>query len=372
VFHGENTSVFNKIIRSGCKIEAIYSTIDYTPYAINRDAEIKDWCLAHGVQYYSSEDVLLHPLKKDYVLTQTGAPFKKFTPFFNEALRHKVSKPRKLLDKYWKNLTSLPEHVPFDFRSFSMHRNPRLAQHGGRKNAITALRGDGSLSAYNKFGCLSIREVYWFLHSRHSERTRGLYWRDFYYRIVWYFPNVLQLQQGCNRNFKPQYNKLQWSKNEAHFAKWCKGLTGFPIVDAGMRELNQTGNISNRMRLIVASFLVKDLHINWEEGERYFATKLIDYDPAQNNGNWQWVAGSGTDSQPYFRIFNPWNQSQKYDPDATYIKKWIPELLSIPPARIHRWFAQYNNSQYAKPIVDHDKEKKIAPKLAYSVVGKNN
>jgi deoxyribodipyrimidine photo-lyase len=165
---------------------------------------------------------------------------------------------------------------------------------------------------------------------------------------------------------KPNYNKIKWHDNKNWFEKWCKGETGFPVVDAGMRELNQTGYMHNRARLIVSSFLVKTLLISWTKGEQYFATKLTDYDPASNNGNWQWTAGSGADSQPYFRIFNPWEQTKNYDPDCEYIKKWIPELKDVPIKDILNWgeiYSEYKDTvliNYPKPIVDYKKQKELA------------
>ncbi len=162
-----------------------------------------------------------------------------------------------------------------------------------------------------------------------------------------------------SKNFRSSYDKLSWSKNQNIFNKWCEGKTGFPIVDAGMRELNDTGFMHNRVRMIVASFLTKDLHIDWKWGERYFASRLVDYDPSVNVGNWQWAASTGCDSQPWFRIFNPWLQQKKFDPLCNYIKKWIPELVDFTPKRIHNWYVENNSNFYPKPIVNHKEESTI-------------
>jgi deoxyribodipyrimidine photo-lyase len=166
---------------------------------------------------------------------------------------------------------------------------------------------------------------------------------------------------------KPAYSKIKWHKNASWFNAWTNGTTGFPVVDACMRQLNTTGYMHNRGRLIVASFLVKTLLINWKEGEKYFATKLVDYDPASNNGNWQWISSSGVDSQPYFRIFNPWSQSENFDPDAIYIKKWVPELADVPAKDIHQWFhswKDYKDSvKYYKPICEYEIQKERALKM---------
>jgi deoxyribodipyrimidine photo-lyase len=368
IFHGNLIEILDQIWNDR-KFNAIYETMDYTPYSLNRNISIDDWCLRKNIHHHTYEDILLHSIRNDRMLTTTGTPYKKFTPFYKFAKRISIPKPKKIPLQYWKRLISFGQNTlsPINLLSIlHISENPSLAQHGGRKNAINILKNKGSLSAFNKFGCISIREVYWFLSIDQKKRIRGLYWRDFYYRIAWYFPFVIE-SSTKNRNFKEKFGKLKWNKNLKNFNKWCEGKTGFPIVDACMQELNQTGFINNRMRLIVSSFLIKDLHINWEEGEKYFATKLIDYDPAQNNGNWQWVAGSGVDSQPIGRLpINPWNQSKKYDPKAEYIKKWIPELVTIPPDQIHEWnqnYKKYSNIKYPSPIIDHEKEKIKAVKL---------
>jgi deoxyribodipyrimidine photo-lyase len=219
------------------------------------------------------------------------------------------------------------------------------------------------LSAFIKFGCVSIREVYKTFRSKH-DFIRQLFWRDFYANILYSFPYVL------GSAMKKNYNKVHWHHNSNWFKKWCDGETGYPVVDAGMRQMNQTGYMHNRARLIVSSFLVKTLLISWEEGEKYFAQKLVDYDPASNNGNWQWTAGSGADSQPYFRIFNPWEQGKNYDPNCEYIKKWVPELKDVPNKDILNWedtHSEYKDVKYPKPIVDYKKQKEIALKMYSSV-----
>jgi deoxyribodipyrimidine photo-lyase len=167
-----------------------------------------------------------------------------------------------------------------------------------------------------------------------------------------------------------KYKSIKWSQNERYFHAWCEGLTGFPIVDAGMRELNATGYMHNRVRMIVASFLTKDLHIDWRLGEKYFAQKLVDYDPAVNNGNWQWVASTGCDAQPYFRVFNPWLQQKKFDPDCLYIKRWIPELAMLPPKSIHGLSKIKSKlmANYPHPMVDHVIESQKA-KIMFKKIG---
>ena len=196
-----------------------------------------------------------------------------------------------------------------------------------------AIKGTSGLSAHHKFGTLSVREVFQRVKENlglsHS-LIRELFWRDFFTHIGFYFPRVFS---GC---FYQEYDAIQWENNQKKFKAWCQAETGFPLVDAGMRELLSTGFMHNRVRMVVASFLTKDLHIDWRWGEKYFAQHLVDYDPAVNNGNWQWAASTGCDAQPYFRIFNPWRQQERFDSDCKYIKKWLPELKNIPAKKIHR------------------------------------
>jgi deoxyribodipyrimidine photo-lyase len=247
--------------------------------------------------------------------------------------------------------------------------NKNLRVHGGRPNAQAQLGGlslkgykekrdypsidaTSILSAHLKFGTLSIREVF-----HHIQRLQGdtdmfiseLLWRDFFYHIAYTYPYVF------GSAFKKKFNKLPWKNDHALFKAWCSGQTGFPIVDAGMRELNATGYMHNRVRMITASFLIKNLHIDWKWGEKYFAQKLIDYDPCVNNGNWQWAASTGCDAQPYFRIFNPWSQQKRFDEETTYIKKWVPELAEIEPKVIHNWADKHTDYPqiYTKPVVSH-------------------
>ena len=251
--------------------------------------------------------------------------------------------------------------------------NKKNNVNGGRKEALKILKNINSfsnyektrdvlskntthLSAYLKFGCISIREVYHVVKNKfgiNDDIIKQLLWRDFYYHVgneytIW------------GKSMKEKYNKIKWLYNKKHFNKWKNAMTGFPIVDAAMRQLNETGFMHNRGRLIVASFLIKNLQIDWLWGEKYFATQLIDYDPLVNNGNWQWVAGTGTDSQPYFRIFNPWSQSEKHDKDCIYIKKWIPELKNVDNKDIHKWYKTYKNYpniKYPTPIIDYKKSR---------------
>ncbi len=196
------------------------------------------------------------------------------------------------------------------------------------------IHGTSRLSVHLRFGTISIRKLARKATELNETFLNELIWRDFYHMILWHFPDV-----GKGKSFKPEYDFIEWRNNEEEFEKWCNGKTGYPIVDAGMRELNETGFMHNRVRMIVASFLAKHLLIDWRWGEAYFAKKLLDFDLAANNGGWQWAAGSGCDAAPYFRVFNPYLQTQKFDPELKYIRKWVPELEEF---------------SYPKPIVEHD------------------
>jgi deoxyribodipyrimidine photo-lyase len=226
------------------------------------------------------------------------------------------------------------------------------------------------LSAHNHYMTLSIREEYWAIVSKlgkHSGIISELYWREFYTNIVYYFPHVLQGQISSNKThlsnmeFKKKYSKIKLPPfNKKWFDTWCEGNTGFPIVDAGMRQLNTTGFMHNRSRMITMNFLIKFMHIDWRLGEQYFATKLVDYDAMMNNSGVQWCASTGTDAQPYFRFFNPWIQQKKFDPNCIYIKKYVKELKDIDPKTIHKWYTMKQTEiKYPLPILDHSKEIKI-------------
>jgi len=249
--------------------------------------------------------------------------------------------------------------------------------HGGRSNALRVLRrlshykyyereknlparnGTTELSAHIKFGTVSIREVYHAVKKKLGEEhslIRQLYWRDFFTQIAFHYPHVF------GHAFHQEYDRIKWKRNNKGFKAWCEGRTGFPIVDAGMRQLNKTGFMHNRVRMIVASFLTKDLHVDWRRGERYFAKNLVDYDPSVNNGNWQWCASTGCDAQPWFRIFNPWIQQRKFDSECEYVKRWVPEVEQLAPSTIHN-LEHSRQAEHYVAIVDHRKESRIAKNL---------
>ncbi|MBX7066063.1 MAG: DNA photolyase family protein [Parachlamydiales bacterium] len=347
-FHGDPSKIVDDL-----KVDAVFVNRDYTPYSIARDKKIEAVCKKNKIEFKSFDDVLLHP--PEDTLKADGKPYSIFTPYYRNASRLDVSKPKSSRKN---NFYKKPIHS--ETKKFPTTKDKSIVK-GGRTEGLKVLhrkvdyknrdfpadvRGTSHLSPYLKFTVISPREVYY----ANSDLIRSLYWRDFFTHLAFFFPHVF------GHAFHKKYDKLKWSENRAAFKKWCEGKTGFPIVDAGMRELNETGLMHNRVRMIAASFLVKDLHIDWREGEKYFAQHLIDYDPAVNNGNWQWAASTGADAQPYFRIFNPWAQQKKFDPDCEYIKKWVPELKRASAKEIHEGLA-------SEPMLDHSKEAKITLKL---------
>lgn len=386
-YYGHNDVVVEKLILSSktAKPDAIFFNKDYSPYAIKRDSEITDVCEKHGVSVVTANDYYL--FEPGTILNGTGQSYQKFTPFYDNCLKHKVTGPVYITPKLHdlhsgsgpKTIANLSISLESAKKKFLLDKdkNPDILVHGGRINALHQLRvaaknvkhydkvhndltfNTSQLSAYIKFGCVSIREVY-HIFKTNKDFIRQLFWRDFYANILFAYPHVL------GHALKPQYNKIKWHNNNTWFTAWTTGKTGFPIVDAGMRQLVSTGYMHNRSRLITATFLIKTLLINWEKGEQFFAIMLTDYDPASNNGNWQWCAGTGADSQPYFRIFNPWLQQKEHDSNCEYIKKWIPELQDVPVSIIHNWnteYANYKDTSYPKPICVYEEQKEKILKM---------
>ena len=379
-FYGHNDKVIEECIKAW-NINIVCFNLDITPYAKERDEKIVTLCEKLKTYVMYDYDYYLH--QPGTIVNGSGQAYQKFTPYYNTAIKQKVESPAGPRKNHFKRSEPhIANKISLDqaLKKFTTV-NPDILVHGGRPEAIKTLKTSvrtqthytknhndldkqtTQLSAYIKFGCISIREAYKALHGK-PDIIRQLIWRDFYANILYSFPHVL------GHAMKQKYNKIQWHHNNNWFKAWCNGETGFPVVDAGMRQLNASGYMHNRARLIVASFLTKTLLISWREGEEYFASKLTDYDPASNNGNWQWVASTGADSQPYFRIFNPWEQSKNFDPDCEYIKKWIPELKDVPSKDILNWentFNEYKSIKYPKPIVEYKKQRDLALKMFGSV-----
>lgn len=365
IFYGDYLDILKKI-KEEYDFDSIYVNEDYTPYSVKRDDKIKSLCDEMNISFNSYHDITLLPMSIG--LNDENQQYKVFTPFYKNALRYPINKPDGYkCKKFVKSIFKISSEFKEDIHNF-YKKNNKILVHGGRQNGLLKLKrlvnfkkyginrdypsvNTTHISAMNKYGCISIREVYWKIKSLKIEPLlRQLYWRDFYYRISFYYPRVLQ-----GKSFKSKYDNIKWKTNKKMLQKWKEGKTGYPMVDAGMRQMNTTGWMHNRLRMIVSNFLVKNLFIDWREGERYFAQTLYDYDPSQNNGGWQWSSGSGTDAQPFFRTFNPWLQSEKYDKYCDYIKTWVPELRDISNKHIHKWHSYHKeyDIDYPSPIVDH-------------------
>lgn len=375
-FYGQAEQVVANLIKKN-NIQAVFINRDYTPFSKKRDEKIRSLCSKHNIAFHCFGDALLQ--EPEQILKPDGKPYTVFTYAYKKSIQLPVISPR---NNHHENYYTRPldNEDLSTLKKLMQKNNPNLLVKGGRREAMAllkripaftkyddernfpALHKTTYLSAHLKFGTLSIRECYDAILRAHGMRhtlMREIYWRDFFTHIAFYFPHVF------GSAFHEKYNTIRWSSNEKLFRAWREGQTGFPIVDAGMRELNTTGYMHNRVRMITASFLTKDLHIDWRWGEQYFAQQLVDYDPAVNNGNWQWAASTGCDAQPYFRIFNPWLQQKKFDPDCLYIKQWIPELAHLPIDVIHKLHTQPQNlmTNYPMPVIDHEKESRLAKSM---------
>lgn len=357
VFHGTPEIVFKKIIAEN-SITAVYTNHDYEPAARKRDTTINQLLKEHQIEFKTCKDQVI--FEKKEVVKDDGSPYVVFTPYckkWKEQLRKisLVNYPSKDL------LANIAVHsYPFlslndiGFKKSSIEPKPfdiseKLISHYEETRNYPAVNGTSMLGVYLRFGTVSIRKMVLEAQKNNNETfLNELIWREFFMQILWHFPHTV------NRSFKEKYDAIQWINNEDWFQKWCDGKTGYPFVDAGMRELNATGHMHNRVRMIVASFLCKHLLIDWRWGETYFAQKLLDYEQSSNVGNWQWAAGSGVDAAPYFRIFNPTEQLKKFDKDLQYIKKWIPEL---------------ETSKYPKPVVDHKEAREKCLNVYKTAVG---
>jgi deoxyribodipyrimidine photo-lyase len=342
VLHGNPIEIFEKLVKE-YSINSVFANNDYEPYATERDATIKSILEKNNAQLISYKDHVI--FEKTEVTKDDGKPYTVFTPYskkWKAALKEgdlKLFETEKHFGNFFKTspnqIPSLEDigftktTLPFPSKSVEAE----LIKKYGIQRDIPSILGTSHLGLHLRFGTISIRRLAKYSRNLSETFLNELIWRDFYHMILWHFPHV-----GKGKAFKPAYDFIQWRDDETAYKKWCDGQTGYPIVDAGMRELNATGFMHNRVRMIVASFLCKHLLIDWRMGEAYFAQKLLDFDFAANNGGWQWAAGSGCDAAPYFRIFNPYLQTKKFDPELKYIKKWVPE---------------FEEFSYPKPIVEH-------------------
>lgn len=337
---GEPMEIWKKLLED-YDIKAVWANKDYEPYARERDEKTYELLKEKGIVFRAKKDHVI--FEKDEIMKDDGDPYVVYTPY---SRRWKSSLEGGHLSGYkseeethWfqikvreipslKQLGFEPAGVEFPDRKL----NENIVSSYDETRDIPAIHGTSRMSLHLRFGTVSIRYLVKEAKVLNEKYLNELIWRDFYQSILWHFPHVV------DQNFNSKYDTIKWRNNEDEFERWKKGKTGYPIVDAGVRELNKTGFMHNRVRMIVASFLTKHLLIDWRWGEAYFAEKLLDYELASNNGGWQWAAGTGVDAQPYFRIFNPYSQTDKFDKDHKYINKWVPEIGT-----------QY----YPDPIVDH-------------------
>ena len=323
--------------------KSVYTNHDYEPYARERDKTIQEILEAKGSTFKTFKDQVV--FEKDEVLKDDGKPYTIFTPYSKKwkANLNAFFLKSYPVESYFKNFKKIgPLEIPmladigfsevenFQFPERTISQS--IVEHYDKQRDFPAIKGTTKLSLHLRFGTVSIRKLAQIAKKKNEIWLNELIWRDFYHMILWHFPHV------HNKAFKPLYDHIAWRNNVDEYKAWCEGRTGYPIVDAGMRELNETGFMHNRVRMIVASFLTKHLLIDWRWGEAYFAQKLLDFDLAANNGGWQWAAGSGCDAAPYFRVFNPELQTIKFDPERAFIRKWVPEI---------------DTPDYPKPIVDH-------------------
>ena len=340
VRYGHPEQVFQELLTE-YEVQSVYTNRDYEPYAQSRDSQVESLLREKNIPFLSFKDQVI--FEPGEIVNGSGEFYKVFTPYSKNWLeKFRTTRVQPLPTANWKNLVQtspLPiptlsdmGFAPSPIEIPSSQLDEEIVRHYEERRNFPAQRGTSRLGIHLRFGTLSIRKLALKASSLNATYMNELIWREFYAMILGNAPQVV------DRAFKPQYDRIPWRNNETEFEAWCAGTTGYPIVDAGMRELNATGFMHNRVRMIVASFLTKHLLIDWRWGEAYFAKKLLDFELASNNGGWQWAAGTGTDAQPYFRVFNPDSQTEKFDKDLVYIKKWVPE---------------FGTAAYPNPIVDH-------------------
>lgn len=349
VKYGKPQDVWQSLLKE-YKINAVFTNRDYEPYALNRDADVKKLLEENNISFQTFKDHVL--FEKDEVLKKDGLPYTVFTPYsktWRKKLETRIEPDGTFYyfksyptEKYFSNFYTIDKQSIINLSEMGFERSKidipsktvpqKIIKNYGEKRNFPGIKGTSKLGIHFRFGTISIREKARKADKLSKTYLNELIWRDFYSQILGHFPHVVK------EPFRAKYNYVEWRDSKEDFQKWCEGKTGYPMVDAGMRELNKTGFMHNRVRMLTASFLTKHLLLDWRLGEAYFAEKLLDFDLASNSGGWQWAAGCGTDAAPYFRIFNPESQMKKFDKDLRYVKKWIPE---------------YGTSRYPKPIVEH-------------------
>jgi len=360
VYHSGPVDTFRKLLTE-FNLKAVYANHDYEPYAVSRDTAVGELLTESGILFHTFKDQVI--FEKGEVLKSDGTPYTVFTPYANawkKLLPKEVAPPYPSQDLLGNLLNINPLPIPSVselgfLKTGYTYSAPEIDSDIIKNYHITrnipSLAGTSRLGPHLRFGTVSIRKLVRTALTLNEVWLNELIWREFFMTILWHFPHVAE------NSFKRKYDSIVWLNNEEEFGRWCNGITGFPIVDAGMRELNETGFMHNRVRMITAGFLVKDLLIDWRWGETYFASKLLDYELSSNNGNWQWAAGCGCDAAPYFRVFSPAEQTRKFDPDLSYTKKWVPESGS---------------PSYHDPVVDHSLARVRAVQTYREALQKNN
>ena len=335
VFHQPVDEVFKTLLQE-FEVLGLYANEDFEPKNISRDKQVAELLTNKSIPFSLKPDHYL--VRPGEVLKADGNPYTVYSPFYKQWAKANKEEPRPLAQGNW--WSGEADWLPLEAMGYEYHENfffkpgwkaLEMSNYAEQRD-FPAQHGCSQMAVHLRFGTVSVRQLY--KHTRHQSETyvKELAWREFFAHILFHFPEV---EQQC---FKPQYEQVPWLNEVEKFQLWCEGKTGYPMVDAGMRELNETGHMHNRVRMVVASFLCKHLLIDWRWGEAYFAQKLLDYDLASNNGNWQWAAGCGCDAAPYFRVFNPSSQQEKFDPKDEYIRTWVKE---------------YGTADYADPIVEH-------------------
>ena len=357
--HGAPRQMWEEIL-SNYDVRAVYTNHDYEPYAKERDEGVRKLLEEHNISFHTYKDQVI--FEKDEIMTKSGSFYKVFTPYkkawlkkLDDAMLESFTSGLRFDNWYQTAPIPMPSLADLGFERADIEIPPNrideeVINHYQKKRDYPAQDGTTRLGVHLRHGTLSIRKLARAARDINATYLNELIWREFYMQVLYHAPQVV------DTSFKPKYDNIPWRNDEDDFQRWCEGRTGYPIVDAGMRELNKNGYMHNRVRMITASFLTKHLLIDWRWGEAYFGQKLLDYELANNNGGWQWAAGSGVDAQPYFRIFNPYAQVKKFDKAEEYIYKWVPE---------------YGTDDYPEPMVNHQEARARAIRTFKEALNKN-
>lgn len=335
ILKGQIDDVWEKLVTT-YDIQKVYLNKDYEPYAIKRDQKINEFLNSKGIEMKTFKDQVI--FEEHEIVKADGKPYTVFTPYKRKWLEKFTKVNLNLIanfDNFYKKIIDFPSLNQLGLKNSSLkvkkYSLKNVSTYSETRN-FPNLDSTSYLSPHLRFGTISVRQIITELKNKSETFLSELIWREFFMQIIFHFPHVV------TKNFRPKYDGIQWVNNKEDYDNWCQGKTGYPLVDAGMRQLNETGYMHNRVRMVTAGFLCKHLLIDWRYGEAYFAKKLLDYELSSNNGNWQWAAGTGCDAAPYFRIFNPIEQLKKFDKTLTYTKKWVKDFDTL---------------EYPKPIVDH-------------------